>query len=72
MIQFLVRTLFLVCRWPSSPFVLTWQREGFKKEGRGRGRKHLHEHKIGRQLSLSSYKGTNPILGAHPHDFILF
>ena len=37
--KFLVRALFLACRWPSFHWVLTWQRE--RKRGEGEGKRTL-------------------------------
>lgn len=59
----------LACRWPSSPYVLTWPFINVCETGGG---ERLREGERERGLSDgSSYKATNPIgLGPCPHDLI--
>lgn len=62
-IWFLVRTVFLACRWLPSPFVLTWEDGGWGEEEREREK----------LCGTFSYKVTNPIGSglppSWPHNF---
>ena len=68
LIWFLVRALFLACRWAPSRYVLTWQRESERDIHIHTQRERERERERGREREREI--SINPTMRLHPHDLV--